>query len=80
VDEGVHLLDFFFLDELGRIEVFDFSRNLRIVTGRIESRDAADTRLPGAQRLPSLVYSGAQRSHQSKAGYHDTSDGSILHR
>ena len=79
VDEGVHLLDFFFLDELRRIEILHLGGNLRIVSARIESRDSADAGLAGAKGLPRLVYAGTKRCHQAKTGHYHTSDGAIVH-
>jgi len=79
MDEGVHLLNFFFLDELSRVEILDLSSNLRIIAGRIESRDSADPRLSGAQRFPGLLHPDSKRSYQSETGHHHTSGRSIVH-
>ena len=47
VDEAAHLLDFFFLDELKRVEVMDLGGDLTGKGGRVESGNAADTALAG---------------------------------
>ena len=54
MDERVHLLDFFFLDELQRIEVFDLARDANRKGGNVKAGDRADpaaTRaaIPGAR-------------------------------
>ena len=47
VDEAAHLFQFFFLDELQRIEVLYFSGDLAGKLGGIELGDAGDAALPG---------------------------------
>ena len=41
LDEDVHLLDVFLLDELQRVEALDLRRDLRREAGDVEPRDAA---------------------------------------
>ena len=47
VDEAAHLFQFFFLDELQRIEVLYFSGDLAGKLGSVELGDAGDAALPG---------------------------------
>ena len=79
VDEGIHLFDFFFLDELGRIEIFHFARNLGVIVGRIEFRDSADAGLAGADGLPRFFDACPERSDQPQTGHHNASGGTITH-
>ena len=52
LDEDVHLLDVFLLDELQRVEALDLRRDLRREAGDVELGDRADAALPGQQRRP----------------------------
>ena len=61
------------------IEIFDLTRNLGIVSGRIEPGDAPDAGLPRAERLPGFVHTGAERSDQAQAGHDNPSCRSIRH-
>ena len=53
LDEDVHLLDVFLLDELQRVEALDFARDARRELRRVELGDRSDAALPGAERRPS---------------------------
>ena len=55
VDERVHLLDLFGVDEVGGVEVLDLGGDPAVEEGRIESRDAADARLPSDEGGPGLL-------------------------
>jgi len=55
VNEASHLLHFFFLDELERIEVADFGGDLAGEGGGVEMGDAVDAALAGEQGLPDDV-------------------------
>jgi hypothetical protein len=52
VNEAAHLFYFFFLDELERIEIANFSGDLAGEGGGIEGGDAADSTFAGEQGLP----------------------------
>src|SRR6476660_7145311 len=80
VDEGIHLLNVFLLDELGRIEIFDLTGNLGIIPGRIELRDPTDPRLTGTDRLPCLVDACPERGHETQASDDTASLCTITHR
>ena len=51
LNEDVHLLDVFLLDEVQRVESLDLRGNLRRVPGDVELGDTRDPRCPG-QQLP----------------------------
>ena len=73
VDEQVHLLDFFFLDERGGIKVRDFSGDLAGIVGGVESSDPGNAGFAGAERFPGLLQAGAERRDQSHPGHHHPS-------
>ena len=52
VDEAAHLLQLFFLDEIQRIEILDFGRNLAGKLGGVEVGDPAHAALAGEQARP----------------------------
>ncbi len=72
VDERIHFLDFFFLDELGWIEVFHFTGDLSIIRGRIEFRNSADAGFTGTDSPPGLFDTRSQRCDQPQTGHHNS--------
>ena len=52
LDEDVHLLDVFLLDELQRVEAPDLARDLGRELRRVELRDGLDAAPAGQQRRP----------------------------
>ena len=70
LDEEVHLLDFFFFDEVGRGEVADLASNSRRKVRHVETGQRPDARPPCTQRLPVLFHPGAQRRHRPEPGNH----------
>ena len=73
VDEAAHFLDFFFLDEIERIEVADFAGDLAGEGGGIEGGDAADAALARRQSLPDFGGGVADGAEQADAGDDDPS-------
>src|SRR5579862_939048 len=71
VNEPRHLLDFFFLDVLQRVETFDFGRNLAGEAAHIETCDALHPRLTGKQGLPHVLRGITHSANQSKASDYD---------
>ena len=67
VDEGVHLLDFFLLHELRRVEVSDFPRDAGRVPGCFESRDSSHSGSSGEQTLPGFPGTVAQGSNKTNS-------------
>ena len=66
VDEAAHFLDFFFLDEIQRIEVADFGGDLAGKGGSIERGDAADAALARRQSLPDCAGGIADASRSGR--------------
>ena len=64
LDKAAHLLDLFFLDELGGIEIFDLAGNAAIERGGVKLFDAGDAIAPFANGLPALVGANAKRAQQ----------------
>jgi hypothetical protein len=52
LNEDIHLLQFFLLDELQGIEPLHLARKLRGKARRVEAGDGADAAFPGTQRIP----------------------------
>src|SRR5687767_8736725 len=71
LNEDVHFLDVFLLDELQRVEILDLRGDLRRVPGDIEPRDAGDTAPARQQRRPVGRRADAERRHQPDAGDDD---------
>src|SRR5690606_6708403 len=69
LDEDVHLLDIFLLDELQRVEVPHLSRNLRREVRDIEARDAPDPAAPREERAPVRAGADAHGGHQPDPGH-----------
>ena len=65
MNEAAHFLDFFFLDEIQRVEVFDFCRYLAGVFGRVKLGNPADAALTGEQVLPDFFGFVADSANQS---------------
>ena len=71
LDEDVHLLDVFLVDELQRVEAPDLRRDLRGEPAGVELRDPRDAARPGQQRAPVRAGADAERRHQADAGDDD---------
>ena len=71
VDEAAHFLDFFFLDEIQRVEVLDLGGNLARVSGGVELGDSSDAALAREQVLPDFLRGVADSTDQANAGNYD---------
>src|SRR5690606_25786453 len=67
LDEDVHLLDVFLVDELQGIEPLDLAGQARGELRRIEARDRTDPASPAAERVPVRLVADAHRRHQADA-------------
>jgi hypothetical protein len=65
LDEAAHFLQFFFLDPLEGIEVFDFAGDLAVKVRGIKLRDEANAALAGEEVFPGFLRADAQRADQS---------------
>ena len=72
LNEDVHLLQFFLLDELERVEALDLAGEPGRERCRVESRDRADAARARAQRIPVFLSAHADRGHQPDAGHDDS--------
>ena len=72
LDEDVHLLDVFLLDELQRIEVLHLAREPRRERRRVEAGDRADAARCPRRAHPSSPGADADRRHQADAGHDDS--------
>ena len=79
VNEAAHLLYFFFLDEIQRVEIFDFGRDLAGVLGGVKLSDPADAAFARQQVPPDLISFVADRADQADPG-HDNSSHQLLPR
>jgi len=68
VNEAAHLLHFFFLDELERIEVADLGCDLAGEGGGVETGNAIDAAFAGDESLPHRLGGIAHRADQADAG------------
>ena len=73
MDEAAHLLQFFFLDELQRVEILDFSRDLAGELGCIKLRDACHAALACEQVAPDLFRGVPHPADQTNASDYDPS-------
>src|SRR3954471_14206658 len=84
VDESSHLLDFFFLDEFERVEIFYFGRDLAGELGNIKKRavnffelvdlgDSAYAAFTCKQVLPHFFRSVTHSADQADSSDYDTS-------
>src|SRR5258708_30494552 len=71
VNEAPHFLDFFFLDEVQRIEVLDLGGDLAGEFTGIELGDPANAALTSQQALPHLSGGIAHATDQADAGNYD---------
>ena len=78
LDKSPHLLDFFFLDELARIENLNLAGNLRIKRSRVERRNAGNAVLTLEQRLPCSFRGVADRGQQTDAGNYNSAGNNCL--
>jgi hypothetical protein len=78
LNKSPHLLDFFFLDELARIENLNLAGNLRIECGRVERCDTGNAVLTFEQRLPRGFGGVADRSQQTDAGNYNSAGNNRL--
>src|SRR6266478_5601887 len=67
LNEAAHLLQFFFLDPLEGVEVFDLASNLAIKSSGVKLRDEANTAAPGHEVFPAFLRADTQRADQSNA-------------
>src|SRR5436309_2113531 len=67
LDEDVHLLDVFPVDELQRVEVLHLARDAGRELRRVELGDPRDAALARAERGPIRLGSDAERRHQADA-------------
>ena len=65
LDEAAHFFQFFFLDPLERIEVFDFAGDFAVEAGGIKLRDRANAALAGEEVFPGFLRADAQRADKS---------------
>ena len=72
LDEDVHLLDVFLVDELQRVEALDLAGDPRGELRRVEVRDRADPAAAGAERLPVRLGPDAERRHEADARHDDS--------
>ena len=70
LDEDVHLLDVFLVDELQRIERLDLARDTRRVLRRVETGNGSNPASPCAERVPVRLCSDGERGHQPDARHH----------
>ena len=73
MDEAAHLLQFFFLDELQRVEILDFSRDLAGELGCIKLRDACPAALACEQVASDLLRGVPHPADQTNASDYDPS-------
>jgi hypothetical protein len=72
MDEPAHLLDFLLFDELRRIELFDFARDLAIKQRGIERLNAGNATAADQQRLPVLLRGIADGADEADARDYDS--------
>ena len=72
VDERVHLLDFFFLDEFQRIKVLDFAGDAHREGGNVETSNRADVTATGKQVRPHFFLGVARAANQAHACDYNT--------
>ena len=73
LDKPPHLLDFFLLDILARIEILDLSRNPAGEGRRVKRCNPRDAALGSKDGSPRQFGSNPERRHQSDAGHYDSS-------
>src|ERR1017187_2627448 len=71
MNEASHFLDFFFFDEVQRVEVLDLGGNLAGKSSRVETGDAPDAALACKQGLPHHVSGIAHATDQAQACDYD---------
>ena len=71
MDEASHLLQFFFLDVVQRVEVPDLGGDLAGEVGGVETGDASDAALAGEHALPHFVGGIAHAADEAEAGDYD---------
>src|SRR5262249_14774208 len=69
MDKDIHLLYFFFLDELERVEVFDFAGDPDGKVGYIEPRNRAHGTVAGQQIGPHFFLGIARAADKTNPGY-----------
>ena len=73
LDKAPHLLDFFFLDMVGWIETFDFSRNSAGKSRGVKRRNTRNAASGRQNGSPRQFRSNPQRRQQPDAGHYDSS-------
>ena len=79
LDEDIHFLDFFALDEIFWVEVLDLTSDLHRGLRGIEGGDPIDSRSAFADPFPGLLNAGAEWCNEPQAG-HDHPPFHPLHR
>src|SRR5438270_851241 len=67
MNEAAHLLNFFFLDEIQRIEIFDFSGDRAREPARVEAGDRGNATLARQKIGPGLRTGVAHRANESQS-------------
>jgi hypothetical protein len=70
LDEDVHLLDVFLVDELQRIEGLDLTGDARRVLRRVEPGNRSNPAPACAECIPVRLCSDGERGHKSNARHH----------
>src|SRR5262245_507392 len=71
LDEEIHFLDLFPLDEVLGSEIANLTGDVRRKTRCVEARDRPYTRAPVHQRFPVLLDARTERCHEPQAGHRD---------
>ncbi len=71
VNEAPHLLDFFFLDEVQRVEVLDLGGDLAGEGGGVKPGNPGDAAFAGKHGLPHVSREVAHAADQAEAGDYD---------
>jgi len=80
VDEAIHFLDLFGLDEIFGAKIGYLSGDARRI--RLDVGNAIDGRYPGTpgrQSIPILCHARAQRRHKAKTSHYDSSLLNVAH-
>src|SRR5436309_306801 len=70
LDEDVHLLDVFLIDELERVEALHLAGDPRREVRRVEPRDRPDAALAREKGVPVWLRPDGERGHQPDARHH----------
>src|SRR5258708_2070268 len=78
VNEAAHLFNFFFLDEVQRVEVLDLGGDLAGKLGGVEASDAPDATFAGNDGVPHLTGGVAHATDQADARNYDPASQAYL--